>query len=125
MNWFLPELGHSCFLLQHLQLSLTGLHCQTSLQSQPAITTLIMTSLKSQPTIVKILNLYIMQQQYHVVPMPTGSAGPGFGSGTTGKLGRAWVVHGIGAWHQCMGWCTVLVGWEGAWSILCWVWVNL
>ena len=30
--------------------------------------------------------------------MGTGSAGPGFGSGTTGKLGRAWVqcmVHGI------------------------------
>ena len=53
------------------------------------------------------------EQQYHVVPMPTGSAGPGFGSGTAGKLGRAWVVHGIGAWvgARC---------WEGAWSILCW-----
>ena len=36
--------------------------------------------------------------------------GVGFGSGTTGKLGHAWVVHGIGAWYQCM----VLAGQEGA-----------
>ena len=27
------------------------------------------------------------------------------GLGLTGKLGRAWVVHGVGAWyvHGCMG----------------------
>ena len=29
--------------------------------------------------------------------MIPGLAGPGFGSGMTGKLGCAWVVHGIGA----------------------------
>ena len=49
------------------------------------------------------------------MPCPTGSAGAGFGFGTTGKLGRAWyrcmggalhfgwasrAVHG--AWHWCM-----------------------
>ena len=41
------------------------------------------------------------EQQYGVVRMGTGSAGPGFGFWLTGKLGRggAWVVHGIGA--QC------------------------
>ena len=36
----------------------------------------------------------ITQQQYGVVPFRIGSAGPGFGFWLTGKLGRAWVVHG-------------------------------
>ena len=40
----------------------------------------------------------ISKQQYHVVQLGLGSAGTGFGSGTTGKLSHAWVVHGIGAW---------------------------
>ena len=38
------------------------------------------------------------------------SAGVGLGSGTTGKLGRAWVGAWVGAWvvhelvHGCMSW---------------------
>ena len=36
--------------------------------------------------------------------MGTGSAGLGFGFWLTGKLGRAWVVHGIGAWVGARCW---------------------
>ena len=35
------------------------------------------------------------QQQYHVVLLPQGWVRVGFGIWLTGKLGRAWVVHGV------------------------------
>ena len=53
------------------------------------------------PETVSFLNTQPVngKQRYHVAPCPTGSAGPGFWSGTTGKLGRAchWCMGG--AWH--------------------------
>ena len=56
------------------------------------------------------------QQQYRVVLFRIGSTGPGFVSGTMGKLGRAWYrcmgVHGIGAWG-CMA-SVHGAGWVGA-----------
>ena len=45
--------------------------------------------------VFEILKYLNEEQQYHVVLLGTGSAGAGFGSGTTGKLGRAW--------HRCLG----------------------
>ena len=53
--------------------------------------------------------------------MSLGSAGTGFGFGTTGKLGRAWHRCMGGAWHRC----TVLAGWEGAWLIYLDLWCHL
>ena len=32
-------------------------------------------------------------------PVPYLFGGVGMVSGMTGQLGRAWVVHGVGAWH--------------------------
>ena len=49
----------------------------------------------------------ITKQQYHVAYTLGGVK---MGIWLTGKLGRAWVVHGIGAWHE-HGCLVVVVMW--------------
>ena len=39
-------------------------------------------------------------------PFPYVLGGVGLGGWLTGQLGRAWVVHGVGAWHV-HEWCMV------------------
>ena len=52
--------------------------------------------ISTQKVFLLVLKFYLFyQQQYGVVGLCMGFAGPRFGSGTTGKLGHAW--------HRCMG----------------------
>ena len=55
--------------------------------------------------------------QYRVVPFRMGSAGTGFGSGTTSKLGCAW----HGAWVHGW-WCMVWMPGFGGILVKGWFW---